>query len=189
VAEPGIAWWQDSPSLALPELHVKAGETYGRIGLRNLTAKVVKNVGIEIQVKRGDLVRGIFTQDARDIVPESESRVMSVVESGPSTARYVVRQHCDRLDPDRTWFFDYSGLGLAEATLAMTEGIGRDEFLALKTRTKLAETKDAQALPLHRWTWKDTFFEYRLWIALMGMALFVVVAVVIFAWWMKNKEQ
>jgi hypothetical protein len=114
---------------------------------------------------------------------------MSVVETGPSTAPYVLRQHVDRFDPDRTWFFDYSGTGRAEATLAMTEGIGRDDFLALKRRTKLAETKDAQALQLHRWTWKDSIFEYRLWIALAGLALCVVGVAVLFAVWMKRKEQ
>jgi hypothetical protein len=189
VGEPGIAWWQESPAQPPFELHVRPGETYGRIGLRNLTRKVFKNVGVQLQVSRGEFARGSFTPDARDIVPASESRVMSVLETGPSNARYSLVQHVERFDPDRTWFFDYSGIGLAEVTAALTEGVTREQFLELKGNSKPPEIKDAQPLELHRWTCKDDIFEWRLWIPLVCLASCVVGAVVLFVTWIKQKQQ
>ena len=174
VEEPGIAWWEASPAQPVRELHVRPDETYGRIGLRNLTEKVFKNVGVQLGVNRGELVHGVFTPDARDIVPQSESRVMSVLKTGPSTAPNVLRQHIDRFDPDRTWFFDYSGNGLAGAAPAMTEGVQRENFLELKTQAKPSDTKDAQPLELHCWNWKDCVIEWRLWIVLVALVVVVV---------------
>jgi hypothetical protein len=189
VGKPGIAWWEESPARPPHELHVGPGEIYGRICLRNLTDKVFTNVGIQLQVTRGELVRGIFTPDSRDIVPASESRVMNTIEKGPRTAPYVLRQHVARFDPNRTWVFDYNCVGPTGTSLAMTEGEGREQFLELKGQTKLPAPGPAQPLELHRWNWKDWIFEWRLPLAFFGLALGLFGVVMFIVTWRKQNVQ
>jgi hypothetical protein len=191
IGESGIAWWHETPNQPPHELHLNPNQTYGRIGLRNLTGKVFSNVGIELQVSRGELVRGIFAADPRDVIPASESRVMNTLETGPKIAPFILKQHAQRFDPGRTWFFYYCGNGLAEVTPAFTEGVARSDFLELKTpgaATTASESKEAQPVGLHLWNWKDTVLEHKIWFGLAALVVCVIATVVFLVKWRKHKE-
>lgn len=188
IGESGIAWWHETPAQPPHELHLKPNQTYGRIGLRNLTQNVFTNVGVQLEASEGTFERGIFQPDHRDVILAQESRTMSTLETGPKTAPFVLAQHADRFDPSRTWFFFYSGSGLGEVTPKLKEGVARADFLELKKTVPQAagsESKQAQPVNLHPWHWKDAVVEHKIWAVLALLVLFVVAAICLLIRWLK----